>query len=187
MRVGTNVTRQLEKGHDMKTSIACAIVALTALCCLPLALPGADSPAPAAENEVTKNPALLVSPAAKAAELTFYGVKLGDAADKIPNNAAVTAQGVPERTQDVVYSGRDVCFYAFGGKIYRIRVQGDLAKQIPTYDVARLQVALGKADDVTQVLAGQETYVSFFARHVRYTVHHFRTLSVVSEVDLYAP
>ena len=173
----------------MKKTIASGIVALAVLLGLLLTMGQGDTPtpAPAPAMEVTKEPALLVTPAAKVGDLTFYVVKLGDAADKIPNIAAVSTEGVQERTKDIVYAGRDVTFYAFDGKIYRINVHGDLLKQLPTYDATRLQVALGKADDITQSRLGEDTYLSFFGRHVRYTVHHFRMLSVVTEVDLYAP
>ncbi|MFB3890460.1 MAG: hypothetical protein ACE15C_00410 [Phycisphaerae bacterium] len=184
----------------MRTSAAVVIVAIVALyCMLPAAGGSEGGGAPkrdesrlgtldkAAELELTKNPAAVVSPAAKAGELTVYGVKLGDAADKIPNTAAVSAQSVPERPQDVVHMGRDVSYYAFQGKIYRIRIQGDLANQIPTYDADRLQVALGKADDILRSASGEDTRLSFIARHLRFTVHSFRMLSVIAEVDLYAP
>jgi hypothetical protein len=103
------------------------------------------------------------------------------------NDAGVTATGVPERPQDMIYVGRNVWYYANDRKIYRITVIGDLAKQLPTYDAARLQMAMGKADEAVESPSAQDTRLSFFGRHVRYTVHAYRSLSLVTEVDLYAP
>ena len=141
----------------------------------------------AEEKEVSKNPAALISPTLKAGDLSVYGLKLGAATDKIPGDAGATAMGIPERSQDTIYVGPNVRYYANDGKIYRITITGDLAKQLPTYDAARLQMAMGKADEAVESPSGSDTRLSFFARHVRYTVHAFRNLSLVTEVDLYAP
>jgi len=187
VRVHTDMARPIQKGQEMRISIAGGIVTLAIVCGLLFAVGGNESGGGAGDMEVTTRPAVLISPAVKIGELSVYGVKLGDSVDRIPNNAAVSAQDVPERPQDVVYAGRDVRFYAFQKRIYRIRIQGDLAKQIPTYDSDRLQVAFGKADEVSEASSGKDTYVSFFSRHLRYTVHRRRTLSFVTEVDLYAP
>jgi len=150
---------------------------------------GASGPAEpvAAEKELTKNPVLLISPALKAGELSVYGVKLGAATDKMPVDAGAIGMGVPERPQDAVHVGRNVRYYANDKKIYRITVMGDLTRQLPTYDAARLQMALGKADEVAESPSGEDTHLSFFARRVQYTVHAYRSVSVVAEVDLYAP
>jgi hypothetical protein len=139
------------------------------------------------DREVSKNPALLVSPNVRVGELTVYGVKLGASTDTLGNEAGVTAVGIPERPQDMIYVGRNVRYYANDRKIYRITVIGELAKQLPTYDAARLQMAMGRADEVVERPTAEDTCLSFFARHVRYTVHAFRTLTLVTEVDLYAP
>lgn len=140
---------------------------------------------PAEGKDVAKNPALLISSTLNPDELSVYGVGLGASPDKISLDAGVTPTGVPERPQDTIYVGRNVRYYANGGRIYRISISGDLAKLLPTYDAARLQMALGKADEVVEI--GENTRLSFFARHVRYTVHAYRDLSVVTEVDLYVP
>lgn len=143
---------------------------------------------PAAQGrEVTKNPAMLIAPTLKVGELSVYGVKLGAAADALPSEAGVSAEGIPERPQDMIYVGRNVRYYANDGRIYRITITGDLAKQLPTYDAARLQMTMGRADEVIQSPTGEDTRLSFFARHVRYTVHAFTNLSLVTEVDIYAP
>ena len=143
---------------------------------------------PAAQDkEVSKNPALLISPTLKAGELSVYGVKLGAAAASLPSEAGVSAEGIPDRQQDMIYVGRNVRYYANDGKIYRISIMGDLAKQLPPYDAARLQIALGKADETIESPTGEDARLSFFARHVRYTVHAYRSISLVSEVDLYEP
>ncbi len=141
----------------------------------------------AGEKEVTKDPAMLISATLDAGELCVYGLKLGDAADKMPGDAGVSATDVPERSQDTIYVGRNVRYYANDKKIYRITVTGDLARKLPTYDAARLQMAMGKADESVENQDGQNTRLSYFGRHVRYTVHAFRNLSLVTEVDLYAP
>jgi hypothetical protein len=143
--------------------------------------------APPTEKDVAKNPAMLISPTLRAGELSVYGVKLGASSDSIPGEAGVTANGVPERSQDTTYIGRSVRYYANDKKIYRITVMGDLVKQLPTYDAARLQMAMGKADESVESPADEDTRLSFFGRHVRYTVHAYRNLSLVTEVDLYAP
>jgi hypothetical protein len=148
----------------------------------------ATPPAAAAgEMEITKNPALLVSPAMKAGEVTVHGVKLGDAIDKIPTNLVNTREDIPERPQDIIFVGTDASYFAHAGKVYRIRIAGDLLKQVPTYDAVRLQVAMGKADDIAQSPSGEEARLNFYARHVLYTVHAYRALAVVVAVDLYAP
>lgn len=141
----------------------------------------------AQDKEVTRNPAILISPTLKTGELTVYGLKLGSSTDAMPNDAGVSAVGIPERPQDMVYVGRNVRYYANDRKIYRITIMGDLAKQLPTYDAARLQMTMGKADEAIESPAEQDTRLSFFSRHVRYTVHSFRALSLVTEVDIYAP
>ncbi len=173
----------------MKTKIMLIVAGLVAAMAAVMVAEGqgAGGEGGAQETEVTKNPAVLVSPSFKAGEASVYGVRLGDSVDKIPSEAGVTAMGVPERAQDTVYAGRSVRYYANDKKIYCIAVIGDLAKQLPTYDAARLQMALGKADESIELLAGEDTRLSFFARHVRYTVHAHRVLSLVTEVDLYAP
>ena len=102
-------------------------------------------------------------------------------------DAGVTPNGVPERSQDTIYVGRNARYYANDGRIYRITIMGDLARGLPTYDVTRLQVAMGKADEAVESSAGEDTHLGFFARHVRYTVHAYRSVSLVTEVDLYAP
>jgi hypothetical protein len=141
----------------------------------------------AAPREVTKDPAILISPTIKAGELSVYGLRLGDSTEKMPGDAGVSAMEVPERPQDMIYVGRNVRYYANDKRIYRITVTGDLVKRLPTYDAARLQMAMGKADESVEIPADEDTRLSYFARHVRYTVHAFRTLSLVTEVDLYAP
>ena len=141
----------------------------------------------AAPIEVTKNPEVLVLPTLKAGEVSVYGLKLGDPTDKMPGDAGVSAMEVPERPQDMIYVGRNVRYYANDKRIYRITVTGDLIKRLPTYDAARLQMAMGKADESVESPADEDTRLSYFGRHVRYTVHAFRTLSLVIEVDLYAP
>jgi hypothetical protein len=171
----------------MKTSIASVAIVLAAFCCMLFAADGTESAGGDAGKEVTKNPSLLISPGVKVGELSVYGVKLGDPVDKIPGSAGLTKQGVPQRPDDAVYIGRDVCFYAFQGKIYRIKVLGDLARQIPPYDADRLQMALGKADQIDAPSSAGETNVSFFGRRLRYAVHDFEILSVVTEVDMYMP
>jgi hypothetical protein len=138
-------------------------------------------------KEVTKNPAMLISPGLRVGELSVYGVRLGDSTDRIPGDAGVTATAVPERSQDTIYVGRNVRYYANDKRIYRITVMGDLANQLPTYDAARLQMAMGKADEAVERPTGDNMLLSFFALHVRYTVHGYRSLSLVTEVDLYAP
>ena len=149
----------------------------------------ASAPAerPAVVKEVTKNPAILISPTLKVGELSVYGVRLGASDENMPGDAGLSTMGIPERSQDTIYVGRDVRYYANDKKIYRITVTGDLARQLPTYDAARLQMALGKADEAVESPSGGETRLSFFARHVRYTVHTYPRLSLVTEVDLYAP
>ena len=151
---------------------------------LSLLLLGADA---AEDNEVTKNPGLLVLPTARVSDLTVYGVKLGDGVDKIPASAGVTRQPLQSRPQDAVYSGANVWYYAHDGIIYRIKVHGEVAKQMPPYDTARLQMALGKADESITDADSSTTCLRFFARHIQYTVHNRLTLPVVTSVDLYAP
>src|ERR1035437_4645984 len=105
----------------------------------------------------------------------------------MPGEAGLATMEVQERPQDTIYTGRNVRYYANDKKIYRITVIGDLTKQLPTYDAARLQMALGKADEAVEIRNGEDTRLSFFDRHVRYTVHAYRNLTLVTEVDLYAP
>jgi hypothetical protein len=170
----------------MKTKIMLAALGLVAVFGGRLLGDGGEGAA-ADGREVTKNPALLVSPSLSAGELRVYGVKLGDAPDKIGVDAGVTSNGVPERPQDTIYVGRNARYYAHDGRIYRITVMGELARDLPTYDATRLQVAMGKADDITEITSSEDLRLSFFARHVRYTVHAYRSISLVSEVDLYEP
>jgi len=80
-----------------------------------------------------------------------------------------------------------VRYYANDKKIYRITVMGDLVKQLATYDGARLQMAMGKADESVESSSGEDTRLSFFGRRLRYTIHAYKSLSLVTEVDLYAP
>jgi hypothetical protein len=150
---------------------------------------GADTVgvSPGPDEEVTRNPAALISPTLKAGQLSVYGVKLGAASDSIPGDAGVTAVGVPERSQDTIYVGHNVRYYANDKKIYRITVMGDLVKQLATYDGARLQMAMGKADESVESSSGEDTRLSFFGRRLRYTIHAYKSLSLVTEVDLYAP
>jgi hypothetical protein len=138
-------------------------------------------------TEVTKNPALLVSSTAKVSELTVYGVKLGDSIDNIPGNAGVTRQPLEARPQDAVYTGANVWYFAHDGRIYRIKVLGEIVQQLPPYDSTRLQIALGKADESIQNENATAMRLSFFARHVAYVVHEARDLPVLTEADLYAP
>lgn len=171
----------------MKTTIAGLALAGLAFSGLLLGAGGTETAGGAGETDVAKNPALLISPSVKISQVSVHGVKLGDPIEKLAKNLAFTRQDIPERPQDTIYAGRDTWYFANEGKIYRIRVVGEIAKQIPTYDAARLQMALGKADEVAEGRSGEDTRVSFFGRRVQYTVHAFRTLSVVTEVDLYAP
>ena len=138
-------------------------------------------------KEVTKDPSILISPTMKVGELSVYGLKLGDPTDKMPGDAGVSATEVPERPQDTIFAGRNVRYYANDKRIYRIAITGDLVKQLPTYDAARLQMAMGKADESVENLEAENTRLSYFGRHVRYTVHAFQSMSLVTEVDLYAP
>lgn len=151
--------------------------------------PPASKPA----TEVSQNPSLLVAldlPPRKPG-LTVYGIRLGDPVEKLEGNPAFARQPVRERAQDLLYTGRDAWFFATEGKIYRIRVRGEIIRKMPAYNAARLQVALGKADSVVETPGAEgrpaETRVSFFARGTEYTVLGDRADSVVSEVDLYAP
>jgi hypothetical protein len=171
----------------MKTMIAGALLAMAAIGGLLLSADGNQGGGGGGDMEVTKNPAILVSPSMKAGDVTVHGVRLGDPVAKIANDPAFRREDVSERPQDIVYVGADAAFYAYAGKVYRITVMGDLAKQIPTYDAVRLQMALGKADDVGQSASGEEARLNFYARRVQYTTRAFRVLSVVVAVDLYAP
>jgi hypothetical protein len=182
----------LQKERQMKTKIVLMGLGLAAVLSLLLLGDGsagarAAGEGGAGERDVAKNPAMLISPTVKADELSVYGIRLGASADSIPGDAGVTAAGVPERSQDTIYDGRNVRYYANNKKIYRITVMGDLVKQLPTYDAARLQMAMGKADESIESSSGEDTRLSFFGRHVRYAVHAYRNLSLVTEVDLYAP
>jgi hypothetical protein len=153
-------------------------------------MPPAGRGAPAtqtAEVEVSRRPSLLVSPAIRVGDLTVHGIRLGDPVEKLDGNPAFTRQDVPERPQDIFYTGRDAWCFATEGTIYRIRVRGEIVRKMPAYNAARLQVALGKADAVTESRDGEEKIVSFFARRVEYTVRADRGGSVVTDVDLYAP
>lgn len=172
----------------MKTKILLMALGLVAAMAAVILAEGKDAGGEggAQETEITKNPAALLSNV-KAGEMSVYGVRLGDPVEKIPGSAGVTGIGVPERSQDTIYTGHNVRYYANDKKIYRITILDDLARQLPTYDAARLQMALGKADEVVESPAGENTRLSFFARHVRFTVHAYRSLSLVTEVDLYAP
>jgi len=147
----------------------------------------------AAAAEVSQNPSLLIAPGTgpRAADLTVYGVRLGDPVDKLEGNPAFARQPARERSQDLLYTGRDAWFFATEGKIYRIKVRGEIVRRMPAYNAARLQVAMGKADEVVETRGEEgrpaETRVSFFARRVEYMVRGDRNDSVVTEVDLYAP
>jgi hypothetical protein len=171
----------------MKTKIMLAALGLVAVLGGRLLGDGGNGGGAADGRELTKNPSLLVSPSLNADELTVYGVRLGDSPDKIGVDAGVTPSGVPERSQDTIYTGRNVRYYANDGRIYRITIMGDLARGLPTYDATRLQVAMGKADEILENASSEDTRLSFFAKHVRYTVHAYRSISLVSEVDLYEP
>src|ERR1035437_6846581 len=63
------------------------------------------------DKEVTKDPAILLSPTMKAGEVSVYGIRLGDSTDKLPSDGSVTAVGVPDRSQDSIYVGRNVKYY----------------------------------------------------------------------------
>ena len=88
---------------------------------------GAGEPR-ADDKEVAKDPATLISPTLKAGEVSVYGLKLGDPTDKMPGDAGVSVTDVPERSQDTIYVGRNVRYYANDKRIYRITVTGDLVK-----------------------------------------------------------
>jgi hypothetical protein len=107
---------------------------------------------------------------------------LGDSVDKIPTVAGVARQP-SERPQDAFYTGRNVWYYAYEGRVYHIRVLGDIVNDLPPYDPTRLQIALGKADDVIQPELDQ-VRLSYFARRLQFT---FQGTKLVSEVDFYAP
>ena len=171
----------------MKITIIGLVLAGVAVGGLLLGADGGGATRPAEEQDIAKNPAALVSPSTKVNDVNVFGVKLGDPVDKIPSNAGVTQMGVPERPQDAIYTGRNVSYFACDGKIYRIKVHGDLAKHLPTYDAARLQMALGKADEVIEGRNGEDTRLTYFGRRLQFTVHAFRALAVITEVDLYAP
>jgi hypothetical protein len=170
----------------MKIMIAGLVLAGAAVGGLLLGADGGGATSAPEEKDVAKNPAALILPSTKVDDVSVYGVKLGDSVDKIPGNVGVTQVGVPDRPQDAIYTGRNVSYYACDGKIYRIKVLGDIAKQLPTYDAARLQMALGKADETAESRNGEDTRLTYFGRRLQYTVHAFRALSVVTEVDLYA-
>ena len=143
---------------------------------------GEKAAAAGGETEVTKDSNLLLTAKLPVANLTVYGVKLGDSIEKIPAVAGVTRQ-TTERQQDEVFTGRNVSYYANEGKIYRIRVHGELTEAMPPYDYTRLQMLLGKADEA----ATPETNVislTYFARRARFVFHASQT---VSSVDFYAP
>jgi hypothetical protein len=168
----------LRKEKTMRTTIAA--LALTVLTLS--GVPAGAAEGAAGEMEVTKNPALLVSPSVQVGKLTVYGVKLGDSVEKIPGIAGVTRQP-SDRPQDAVYTGRSVWYFASEGKVYQIKVLGEITKGMPPHDAIRLQMVLGKADEVTQTETGV-TSLSYFTRHVHFTC---RASKGVSSVDLYAP
>jgi hypothetical protein len=170
----------------MKIMIAGLVLAGAAVGGLLLGADGGGATVQPEEKDVAKNPSALISPSTKVNDVSVYGLKLGDSVDKIPGNLGLTQLGIPERPRDAIYAGRNVAYYACDGKIYRIKVLGDIAKQLPTYDAARLQMALGKADEAAESRDGDDTRLTYFGRRVQYTVHRFRALSVVTEVDLYA-
>jgi hypothetical protein len=172
----------------MKKVIACLALAATAAVGLLAGARGNQAaPAAAADTEVAKNPNLLVWPSAKVAELTVHGIKLGDPIEPIAKDPAYRREDIPQRPNDIVYVGPDAIYYAFNGRVYRITIREELAKLLPPYDAVRLQMALGKADDAAESVAGVEARLNFYARHAQYTVHAYPRLSVVVAVDLYAP
>ena len=169
----------------MKMAMVAVAVALMVLLLSGLPVPAGAAGgggAAAGEMEVTKDSNLLLATKLPVANLTVYGVKLGDSIEKIPAAAGVTRQ-TTERQQDEVFTGRNVSYFANEGKIYRIRVHGELTEAMPPYDYTRLQMLLGKADEA----ATPETNVislTYFARRVRFM---FRDVHNVSSVDFYAP
>ena len=171
----------------MKLTIACLVLGSLAVGGLMVAARGAPAGGGAGAAEVASNPAALVSPSVKVGELSVHGVKLGDSTDKIAKDPAFTRQDISDRPKDTLYAGREACYYAYEGRIYRITVLGELARRIPTYDGIRLQMAMGKADQVVAGRTDDESRLCFYARHIEYTVRSYPVLSVVTEVNLYDP
>jgi len=132
--------------------------------------------------DVVKNPALVLAAGVKVGELEVYGVKLGDVVERIPPRAGVSRRA-GEREKDAVYVGQNVTYYAYAGTIYQIRVYGDIAEAMPPYSATRLQMKLGKADEVTEPEAGV-VCLTYFAARVRFTCGAGKS---VTAVDLYAP
>ena len=133
------------------------------------------------EMDVAKNPSVLLLPP-KAGDLEVYGVKLGDAVERIPVAAGATRRP-GDRPQDALYVGPNVTYYAHEGKIYQINVHGDIIKAMPPYNATRLQMKLGKADDIRDPETGV-LYLTYFGNRLGFT---FVGSKNVASVDLYAP
>ncbi|MEI8195802.1 MAG: hypothetical protein WCI73_07835 [Phycisphaerae bacterium] len=132
-------------------------------------------------TDVAKNPSLLLA-SAKAGDLEVYGVKLGDTIDKITASAG-TNRHATDRPEDVHFTGPNVTYYSHQGRIYQIKVFGDITKALPPYGVARLQIKLGKADEVYQPEAGV-TCLIYLKSRMQFT---FAGTGSVAAVDLYEP
>lgn len=159
----------------MKTKItACAVLLLGGL----LLGAGAEQ---IGDPDLVKNPAaFLASP--QAGDLEVYGVKLGDAVEKIPLTAGANRRPA-DRPQDTLYVGPNVTYFAHEGRIYQIRVYGEIIKAMPPYNATRLQMKLGQADDVSPPEDGV-TYLTYFHRRLGFT---FVGSKNISAVDLYSP
>jgi hypothetical protein len=159
-----------------------------------LALRGADGTAAKGEanaggREVIDNPSLLISPSIRFADLTFYGVKLGDSIDKIPNRAGVTKRPSDVSPGITYCAGQDIAYLADNGRIYQIVIGGDRLNGLPPCDTTLLQIILGKADSFEPAAAGERvSYVSYLQRQARFAVTDAHTLRArITEVTLYAP
>ena len=166
----------------MRMLTAALAVAATVLVLSGLRAGAAGGGVGGGEMEVTKDPNLLLTLKLPVGNLTVYGVKLGDSIEKIPAVAGVTRQST-ERQQEAVFTGRNVSYYAYEDRIYRIRVHGEITQLMPPYDHTRLQMLLGKADEVATVESSMIS-LTYFARRVRFM---FRDVHNVSSVDFYAP
>jgi hypothetical protein len=141
-----------------------------------------------ASMEVTENPALLVTPGIKAADLTVYGAKLGDSIDKIDPRAGVVKKPAENAPEIIYCTGRDVSYLVYKDKIVQIILNETLLTHLPPFDPTRLQVALGKADQIETVTDTPATLLSFLTLQLQFTIAGTTPLrSRITSITLYAP